>query len=507
LTAYNQDAYRTDYEGVFFISSPAADVTQKYLVVVPLHKMKTLSGHIVIELSLKKVIPDNVYPELLVDNRFLQFYRAQEISYGVFVNNKLSYSSGSFNYENLFNKAWFGYPALHTEGISKAGYNHIAQEDDLGRIAVVSSRSTSLTHILSNFSFLLVLGLITILGFIFFQGISNYWKGDKLYFSARIQLFLNIAFFLPLIIVSIMTLRVTNQSSQNQINEEYLNKTKKFSERIAAELNNRGAINFYEGVTFENRLTELAQLSSLDANVYNARGILRATSQPLIFENNLFSNYVNSTALNKIRKGANLFIEEERVGNLDYYTAYATLKTPATGELTGILAIPFFQSVYSLEKIQINILANILNIFSLIFIVLVALSYIVTKWLTFPLRFITQSLRKTSLTKVNQPLVWKSDDEIGLMVKEYNQMLFKLSESKAELEQTQRERAWREIAQQVAHEIKNPLTPMKLTLQQLERSVETGNNIIEKTQKAITSLLIQVNTLDDIASSFSSFAK
>jgi signal transduction histidine kinase len=130
----------------------------------------------------------------------------------------------------------------------------------------------------------------------------------------------------------------------------------------------------------------------------------------------------------------------------------------------------------------------------------VVLAYFVSKWLTFPLEFITQSLKRTSLTKTNQPLVWKADDEIGLMVKEYNQMLYNLGESKAELEQTQRERTWREMAQQVAHEIKNPLTPMKLTLQQLERNIQSGNNVTEKAAKA-------VDTLNDIASSFSAFAK
>jgi nitrogen fixation/metabolism regulation signal transduction histidine kinase len=93
------------------------------------------------------------------------------------------------------------------------------------------------------------------------------------------------------------------------------------------------------------------------------------------------------------------------------------------------------------------------------------------------------------------------------MVKEYNQMLYNLGESKAELEQTQRERTWREMAQQVAHEIKNPLTPMKLTLQQLERNIQSGNNITEKATKAVSTLLTQVDTLNDIASSFSAFAK
>ncbi len=94
-----------------------------------------------------------------------------------------------------------------------------------------------------------------------------------------------------------------------------------------------------------------------------------------------------------------------------------------------------------------------------------------------------------------------------MMVKEYNQMLYKLSESKAELEQTQRERAWREMAQQVDHEIKNPLTPMKLTLQQLERSLNNDADSKEKTLKALDSLLTQVEILNDIASSFSTFAR
>ena len=285
-----------------------------------------------------------------------------------------------------------------------------------------------------------------------------------------------------------------------------MSKTQKFSEQVAFELVRTGP-DLFESVGLDQTLTDFAQLANLDANIYSPQGILVATSQPQIFESSLFSDHINARALRKINDGKTLFIEGERAGKLEYRTAYAAIKSTTSGSLLGILGIPFFQSSYSVEKSQTNMLVNILNIFAVIFIALVALSYIVTRWLTFPLRFITQSLRRTSLTRVNQPLVWKAEDEIGLMVKEYNQMLFKLSESKAELETTQRERAWREIAQQVAHEIKNPLTPMKLTLQQLERNLQAGTSVPEKTQKAVSSLLTQVNTLDEIASSFSSFAK
>ena len=504
---YDQDAFRTTYDGVYFVNSPERDVAQKYLMKIPVIRSGSTLGYVMLELSLKRIIPENVYPELLVDKSAQQFYHTQDISYAVFSDSAILFSSGNYNYEFSFDRQWLGIPELYSKGIVANGHVHIAQEDQNDRVAVVSSIQPSNMYSLANFSFLLVLGLAIILMFLLVQGVANYIRGEKLYFSARIQLLLNLAFFLPLILVSVTTLNLTNHSSQNQLNEEYLSKAENFTGQLSSQLDdhlNGGPENVD---SFENQLTDLAKLTNLDANVYNAEGQLLATTQPQIFENSLVSTFVNSRALQKIINGENVFIETERVGKLEYFVSYASLKAPLTGKLIGILAIPFFQSAYSMEKVQINILANILNIFALIFIALVILSYFVSLWLTFPLKFITQSLQRTSLTKINQPLKWKADDEIGLMVKEYNQMLFKLSESKAELEQTQRERTWREIAQQVAHEIKNPLTPMKLTLQQLQRSVDTNTNTSEKTGKAVSTLLNQVDSLNDIASSFSTFAK
>lgn len=504
IRLYDKDAYRTQYEGIRFIDNPGMDVAQKYLVILPINRNGLTSAHIIIQLSLKKIIPQNVYPELLVDYSYQQFYRTQDLSYSVNAHNRVALTSGEFNYERFFDKELLGNPSLYTSGLSFANYDHIAVEDPNERVAVVSAKHTPFIHKLANFSFLLALGLFIILIMIFIQGIFQYFRGSRLFFSARIQLYLNLAFFIPLIVVSISTLSLTSKSSQQQLNDEYLNKSRIFSQQL---------INFmdeYRGdrsITLENRLSDLAKLSNLDANIYNRQGYLMASSQPLIFENNLLSQYVNPAAYERVKNGENLFVESEKVGKLEYFVSYSVLKSSQSGNLLGILGIPFFQSAYLLEKIQSVILINILNIFAFIFIILLLLSYVVAERLTFPLRFITQSLRRTSLTKINTPLTWAAEDEIGLMVKEYNSMLYKLGESKSELEQTQREKAWREIAQQVAHEIKNPLTPMKLTLQQLERALQSGNNTTEKTQKAILTLLGQVDTLNDIASSFSGFVK
>ena len=159
---------------------------------------------------------------------------------------------------------------------------------------------------------------------------------------------------------------------------------------------------------------------------------------------------------------------------------------------------------HKLEKQIITTLTALLKVFSWIFIFLIALSYFSVKSLTEPLTLIIQKIKRTTLSATNKPLEYHVDDEFGLLIGEYNQMLKKLEDSKSALAQSQKESAWREMAKQVAHEIKNPLTPMKLTIQQLQRILDQDNNYVKKTFRT---LLEQIETLSDIATSFSSFAK
>lgn len=504
LGQYNQDAFRTQHEHVYFNRRPSRDVAQQYLVVMPVSRFGTTVGYVLMELSLKKIIPESVYPELLVDNRFQQIYRTQDISYAVLANGAIQYSAGVFPYEKQLNSKLLEEPHIYTSGIQAGGYDHIAVEDDHIKTVIVSSPQVPFGYTIANFSFLMVLGLVIVLLLILVQGTVNLWRGYTLFFSARIQLLMNMAFFIPLVTVSAVTLSLMSRASEQQLTTEYLNKVKIVGEQLLlTDPFDQDSTDLY----LDNQIATLARLARVDINLYDSSGFMLSTSQPLIAENGLISRYMSATAWNRIRSGEPLFVESSEVGKLVYDISYAALRSSAGGELKGVLAIPFFRSGVALERAQISLFVNILNIFILIFIVLVVLAYWVSKWLTFPLSFITQSLKRTSLLRINQPLVWKADDEIGMMVKEYNQMLYNLSESKAELEQTQRERTWREIAQQVAHEIKNPLTPMKLTLQQLERTVKNGNLSTEKAEKAVTSLLTQVDTLNEIASSFSTFAK
>lgn len=496
LSRFDTEAAKTEYPTIYFINSSQALTGARYISVIRIARNELTMGFVVISLSLRKVIPQNVYPGLLVDNRFQRAFRSQEYSYSVFRNQQPLFSSGEFNYDRFDG---FGKPELFTNGITTKGFHHLGSEDTDGRVAVVSAKIPALVYRIADFSFLLICGLTLVLLFLLGAGVYNMAQGRQVSFTERIQLILNLSFFLPLIAVSVVTLGLTTRSAQEQLNTEYLSKSRNLTVALTTQVSD------VEVPELESQFIQQVKLANLDANLFTPSGYLMASTQPLIFEYQLLAPVISPQALSRIASGDRAFVLQEQVGRLRYYVAYSAIFGAASGRLQGILAIPYFQSEHALEAMQITILANILIIFSILFLVLLIVSFFASAWLTKPLAIIAQKIGRVSLTESNQPIAWPAEDEIGMLVREYNQMLIKLSDSKLELERTQRERTWREIAQQVAHEIKNPLTPMKLTLQQVQRANES--ELSEKMKASIASLLAQIDALDGIAASFSTFAK
>jgi nitrogen fixation/metabolism regulation signal transduction histidine kinase len=208
-----------------------------------------------------------------------------------------------------------------------------------------------------------------------------------------------------------------------------------------------------------------------------------------------------------VLNGERQVVTSEQIGTLHYSNAYAAVLSPQTGRVSAVVSLPFFESVSYLQRSQILILSNILQVFVVVFLIFTLLSFLAADNLAFPIRFITKKLRQTTFAGENKPLEWSARDEIGMLVNEYNRMVRNLEDSKRALARSEKESAWREMAKQVAHEIKNPLTPMKLTLQQMEQNLRSGELDSEKSKKSVDVLLRQVEILNAIASSFSMFAR
>ncbi len=502
IRSLQEGSVKTDYDGVYWISTAGGESIRKYIGIIQIVRANATVGFVVLELSLKHIVPQSVYPELLLDNRFYQFASGQDFSYAFFRRGTLLSSFGNFNYEKNFDRKLLSDGSIYEEGILSNQIIHCGIEGDFGEIAVVSASDYPLFYWLANFSFQFILGLGVIFLWLLSYSLIRLTKNFNINYSARIQLYIYLAVILPLVVISVVTLNIINKSNEDSTEKNLRNR----AEQLVLSLTNYLEVNsdsLNSDAALEKQLIDLSKSSSLDINVYSPEGYLMASSQPEIFNNQLTSNLISTVAYDRLVKDQETyFVNREKIGSLVFNNSYLAVDNSRTGKLMAILSLPFIKSDELTNKDHAIVFSNILVVFVGVFLVFAFLSYYAVRWLTFPLQLITNMLRNTTLGK-NATLKWKSDDEIGLMVAEYNRMVENLEASRIQLARTQKESAWREMAQQVAHEIKNPLTPMKLTLQQMEL---TFRGDVDR-QKSIQTLLNQVEILNQIASSFSTFAK
>lgn len=256
---------------------------------------------------------------------------------------------------------------------------------------------------------------------------------------------------------------------------------------------------------FEEEVRKLADINSIQINIYNLEGDI------LMSSNYDYSNpdYYKTSIPEKCLKGLNL-TGERQVEELDKnnISTYSYLYSKKTNVPIAIVNLPYNRT----ENPDSNLLRPFLTVLIEIYIVLLLVAsfvaYLLSNYITKSIRTISDKIKSVGINKVNEPIEWDKNDEIGVLVLEYNKMIDQLEQSTKKLAQSEREEAWREMAKQVAHEIKNPLTPMKLSVQHLERSLHSNDQDFELKMKNFSERMIQqIDTLSSIANEFSNFAK
>ncbi|MBL7702799.1 MAG: HAMP domain-containing histidine kinase [Ferruginibacter sp.] len=251
----------------------------------------------------------------------------------------------------------------------------------------------------------------------------------------------------------------------------------------------------------------VSKIHAVDANLYDLDGNLLVSSLPLPYNMGIISKKMDPVAfyhLNKMKEVQ--FFKEEQIGKLNFVSNYVPVIDVA-GREYGYLNIPYFTSESKLQEEIANFLVTIINLNAFIFLIAGIIALFITNRITRSFSFISEKMKEVNLGKMNEAIDWKRNDEIGDLVKEYNKMVGKLDASAAALAKNEREGAWREMARQVAHEIKNPLTPMKLSLQYLQKAIETkSGNVEELTANVARTLVEQIEHLNHIAGEFGQFA-
>ena len=550
----------TNQAGVYLLHSGNPFSSRRYVahIVVPGQRVNGIGlplGAVRVELTLKKLTTYSVLPELLVDQKFFQPRLATELSYAGYDHGRLVYTEGEFDYANRLPAALLAEPDLYAGGLSRQGYHHLAVRGSQGRTVVVTTATYSPGDWLANFSFQFLLSSFF---WLVVGGVGLLVRGrpvPRLNFSTRIQVLLNVGIVVPLVVVSVATASQLINSYQRDLARTYERRGQLALQSLRRQ--RHLLADSTAGPTLAALAKNVAALTETDLNLYDAHGELLASSQPLIFDAGLLGPLLNPQAVVALREhNQQRVLLTERAGSLSFNALYLPVRAgideevvadlaghalgrngrnghgrvaqpivapkkvapPAsaaelddtvlpTGPILGYVGIPFFDSEKELNTKLTELFTTILNIFTLLFLLFLGLAFFAARQLTAPLTLITEKLTQTTLTGENELLDYRSsDDEIGLLVREYNAMLTKLEASKRELAAQEKEAAWREMARQVAHEIKNPLTPMKLSLQFLQKAIdERRPNAEELIGRISQTLITQIDVLSDIATSFSTF--
>ena len=477
---------RTEYDNLFIENTTKYTPFIRYIKIIDLDDFKALNATIVLELKLREVKPNSVIPFLVLDKKHIE-NSLEKYSYAIYDEDELIYANGFFNYNNFdFSEKYSG------------GYIHFVNNIDNKKI-VISSPNETILFQLSNFAFFFILSWILlqviIICYLFFRFLND--KSYTISILTKIQLLVNFVIIIPLIILSALMIQIEREHYFEDLEKKYSNKI----DAITLDL-----LPYCEPNTakfeLEEALKNCAKKNQLDLILYDTNGLALSFSQSLLPERKLYSKLINPDALSQFHT-TNLFFLDEKIGNLSYKSLYFTMIKNA--KTIAYLSVPYFQSTAELnEKLSIY-LVRILSIFIIIFFLSALISYWSSRSFSKPLSLLYSKLNAISL-KENTPINWDSNDEVGLLIKEYNLMIQKLKINTQLLAKQEKESAWKEMAKQVAHEIKNPLTPMRLNLQMMEKTIGKSEFDTDKYKNIIKSLIVQIDILDEITKSFSSFA-
>ncbi len=264
----------------------------------------------------------------------------------------------------------------------------------------------------------------------------------------------------------------------------------------------------YLGLIFKDEIYQISDVLSAPFNIYDLEGTLIKSSRPK-FEAETSSNCLDVEILNQLESSAEKRYVEHNSAVGDQYQASYTFITDKRFKPIGILNLPYYEDNTFYDRELREILIRLGTVCLLMLLVAVGLAYFISKYITRSLETISDMMHKTDLTKRNVKIfIEDPNSEIGKLVDSYNAMIDELEQSAAKLARGEREQAWREMAKQVAHEIKNPLTPMRLSVQMFERKFDPEDPDIDKKVAEYSKTLIQqIDTMSNIASAFSNFAQ
>jgi len=450
------------------------------------------------------------YFELLLDDRLAKGNNLKGYSYAKYWNNRRITQYGDYGYNlkgDIFQNGHGDYYTVEADGME-----HLVYRPDKNNMVILSSYSPKLSDQIINFSYIFIFFFTIIsisLLIVHFSGIRRRFQWN---FHNKIQYSMIAIMVVSFAVIEVFTVATVNRQYRKKNIDIVSEKMRAIHtelkdwipliQRYLAEKDDA------DKEMISGWLKAYQRLFFTDVNLFDARGQLIATSLPEIFDRGMTGKQINPDAYIKLAYEQRVsIIELEAIGGMNYISAYS-LFVDNENRVIAFLNLPYFTQQGTLTEEISNVIVSLLNFYMVIILITVIVSVLMSNQITLPLMMLQEKFRNIKLGEKNETILYESRDEVGGLVKEYNRAIEELARSASRLARSERESAWREMARQIAHEINNPLTPMKLSVQHLKRAYDNkSERFNEYMEKISRSLVEQIDTLSAIATEFSNFAK
>ena len=426
-------------------------------------------------------------------------------SYAKYNSGKLNSYKGNYPYPTIFSETSTRL-AEENEDVVRSGkhvhFQHMVGDEEM---IIISRPQRGAMVYFTSFSYLF-LGLCALL-YMFSKSDEKKKGFRRNYFRTRINTILFISSFM--ILASMTTISVLFVYKRNEANMQNLMSTK--INTIQALIENRvrqaSSAEDLRVQDFAAALENIGNTTKSDITLYSPEGKVFLSTTPEVFEKMILGSRIDQNAYHNIRhQNQRYFIQREKIDNYSYWSMYAPVFNDK-GEMLAIISSPYTDQNYDFRREAFFHAALIFNLFILLLIASLLFSTREVNSMFSPLLEMGKKMNVADVHNLEY-IIYKRDDEISSLVEAYNRMVHDLSDSTRQLAQAERDKAWSQMARQVAHEIKNPLTPIKLQLQRLIRMKDNNNPKWEERFDEVSAIVLEhIDILTETANEFSTFAK
>lgn len=529
---YNDDAL--SYDGLNIIMSELSRETEtpgiyyyepsyeKFSYLMRIDITDTLNqkmGTFFVVSNLRTYSQDALFPELFKKSKKADPENSPIYSHAVYIKGRLVSPPGNYPFAIWLRDQ--DIPVEEIERKSNGDFDELWYKASNEKVVVVTRKKETAIETITLFSyifcsFLFLVVFVQLVSFLLRAGLNSRRLKELLQLNIRSQVHGTIIFISIFSFLIIGAATISFFISRNkQSNREKLSRTMKImvnemENKLAEHSLSDDVIKLYDTVTntgLQKLVNDVSDIHGVDVNVYDLTGDLYVSSEANVYTQGVLSRKMDPEAyyhLARLRQV--LHVQDESIGDFSYFSIYSPVRTDS-GEVYAYVNIPYFSSKPELRQEISNFLVTIINLNAFIFLIAGLIALFITNRITNSFSIISEKMQEVNLGKRNEQILWNRNDEIGELVKEYNKMVAKLEESAVALAKSEREGAWREMARQVAHEIKNPLTPMKLQIQYLQKAISNNQpNVKELSSSVANTLVEQIDHLSKIAADFSQFA-